>query len=100
MESTIVSILVAKTLNHVKRLKWHSHNSQFFWCREYESAVGKSDELETRDGKDQLWVTYGDMAWIRGYFDHLYPDLPKDEECEHLYAELAKLLKGKKGRII
>jgi SAM-dependent methyltransferase len=92
--------LGSRGLSHVKRLKWHSHNSQFFWCREYESAVGKSDELETRDGKDQLWVTYGDTAWIRGYFDYLYPDLPWDEEREHLYVDLEQLLKGKKGRIV
>jgi SAM-dependent methyltransferase len=89
----------------VRRIRWNSSRQaqgiyDMFGEDQHRSFIGRNDvvvdnKLDDNDKNDGQLTEEVDVRWIRGYFDHLYPDLPADDPAsEELFSKLEEALGG------
>lgn len=94
----------------VRRHRWNSNRPamgiyDLFGEDAHHSVIGGDDiiidhTLDENGYHHSQLTEEEDVRWIRGYFDHLYPDLPVDDPAsEELFSKLAAALGGADRKI-
>ncbi|GBF62016.1 methyltransferase [Trichophyton mentagrophytes] len=84
----------------VRRIYWNAyhptvgitHQTAF---KDVQVQENPDDVVERRIDKTIL-SQYADIDWIRGYMNHLYPDVPENAIEQGMFEKLARIMEGRK----